>query len=51
MTLNLDELRNALAECLDVEEDDVRALLESEDRDARLSQRWRWHEPRFARRS
>ncbi|HUN28796.1 MAG TPA: glycosyltransferase [Alphaproteobacteria bacterium] len=36
MTLNLDELRNALAECQDVEEDDVRAFLESEDRDARV---------------
>ncbi|MGA7747825.1 MAG: glycosyltransferase [Candidatus Aquilonibacter sp.] len=36
MPLNLDELRDAVAECLDVEEDDVRALLESEDRDARV---------------
>lgn len=36
MTLNLDELRIALAECLDVEEDDVRELLESGERDARV---------------
>lgn len=36
MPLNLDELRDALAECVDVEEDDVRALLESEEREPRV---------------
>jgi len=36
MPLNLDELRAALTECLDVEEDDVRTLLESPERETRV---------------
>jgi len=35
MPLTLDELRAALAECLDVEEDDVRAFLDSQEREPR----------------